>query len=277
MFEIGQYSTLKVDRFQTPGAFLVNDNGDSILLPNKYVSEDLKIDDDIKVFIYLDGEERPVATTIDPYIKLNDFAVLKANHLTQFGAFMDWGLEKDLFVPFREQLAKIQVGKSYLVYLFLDHQTQRLVGSTKLDYHLNDKEITLKVREEVDLIIWTKSELGTKVIINKKFHGLLFNNEIFQDLQLGQTVKGYIKKIRSDNKIDVTLDKISYKNIEPNAQKILKLLEKDDGFIQLNDKSHPDEIRSKLGISKKAFKKALGSLYKNRIIIFEGKGIRHIK
>ncbi len=274
MIEIGKYTTLKVDRFQTPGAFLMDDNGDSILLPNKSVSENLNLDDEIKVFIYLDGEERPIATTIDPYIKLNDFAVLKANNVSKIGAFMDWGLEKDLFIPFREQIAKIQEGKNYLVYLFLDQQTQRLVGTTKLEKHFNDDNVDLQVRDEVDLIIWTRSELGTKVIINKKFLGLLFNNEIFQDLKLGQAIKGYIKKIRSDQKIDVSLERISYKNIEPNAQKIINLLEKNNGQIELNDKSDPNLIKSTLGISKKAFKKSIGSLYKKRLIVIEKKGIR---
>ena len=274
MFEIGKYTTLKVDRFQTPGAFLINENEDDILLPNKYVSSDLKIGDEIKVFIYLDGEERPVATTIDPAIQLNDYAVLKANSVSKIGAFMDWGLEKDLFIPFREQLSKIQEGKKYLVHLLMDNQTNRLFGTTKLDKYLNDEEVTLQLKEEVDLIIWTSSDLGTKVIINKKYHGLLFSNEIFQELELGQQIKGYVKKIRPDGKIDVSLEKISYKNIEPNAKKILQLLEKSDGFISLNDHSDPDIIKSYLGISKKSFKKALGSLYKQRIILIEKKGIR---
>ncbi len=274
MFEIGKYTTLKVDRFQTPGAFLINENEDDILLPNKYVPTDLKIGDEIKVFIYLDGEERPVATTIDPAIQLNDYAVLKANSVSKIGAFMDWGLEKDLFIPFREQISKIQEGNKYLVHLLLDHQTNRLFGTTKLDKHLNDEEITLQLKDEVDLIIWTRTDLGTKVIINKKYHGLLFNNEIFEELELGQQIKGFIKKIRPDGKIDVTLQKISYKNIEPNAKKILQLLEKSNGFISLNDHSDPDIIKSYLGISKKSFKKALGSLYKQRIILIEKKGIR---
>ena len=138
------------------------------MLPNKYVPKNLKIGDEIKVFIYLDGEERPVATTINPTIQLNDFAVLKANHVTKIGAFMDWGLEKDLFIPFREQITKIQEGKFYLVHLLLDHQTNRLYGTTKLDKHLNDEEIAFKLKDEVDLIIWTRTDLGTKVIINKK-------------------------------------------------------------------------------------------------------------
>ncbi len=274
MLEIGKHTTLKVDRFQTPGAFLVNENEDDILLPNKYVPSNLKIGDEIKVFIYLDGEERPVATTLDPAIHLNEFAVLKANHITKIGAFMDWGLEKDLLIPFREQMSKIQEGKKYLVHLLLDNQTNRLFGTTKLDKYLNDEQITFKIKDEVDLIIWTRSDLGTKVIINKKFHGLLFNNEVFQELELGQHIKGYIKKVRSDGKIDVSLEKISYKNIEPNSQKVLQLLEKNNGFIALNDHSDPALIKSYLGISKKSFKKAIGSLYKKRMIAIEKKGIR---
>ena len=273
MLEIGIHTTLTVDRIKSPGAYLTNDNAEDVLLPNKYVSEDLQVGDEIEVFIYLDGEERIVATTINPYIKLNDFAVLKANNVNKIGAFMDWGLEKDLFIPFREQDMKIIEGNSYLVYMYFDKQTERLVGSTKLLKFLDNSNHKLQVRDKVDLIVWTSSELGTKVIINKKHLGLLYSNEVFKKLDFGQELTGFIKKTRSDDKIDVSIEEISYKNIEPNAQRILKLLEKNKGFLKLNDKSHPDEIQNVLGVSKKAFKKSLGSLYKKRLVTIDRKGI----
>ena len=273
MLEIGTHTTLTVDRIKSPGAYLTNDNAEDVLLPNKYVSDDLQVGDEIEVFIYLDGEERIVATTINPYIKLNDYAVLKANNVNKIGAFMDWGLEKDLFIPFREQDMKIIEGNSYLVYMYFDNQTERLVGSTKLLKYLDNSNHKLQVRDKVDLIVWNSSELGTKVIINKKHLGLLYSNEVFKKLDFGQELTGFIKKTRSDDKIDVSLEEISYKNIEPNAQRILKLLEKNKGFLKLNDKSHPDEIQNVLGVSKKAFKKSLGSLYKKRLVTIDRKGI----
>ncbi len=273
MLEIGTYTKLTVDRIKSPGAYLINDEDEDVLLPNKYVSEDLQVGDQIEVFIYLDGEERIVATTENPYIKLNDFAVLKANNVNKIGAFMDWGLEKDLFIPFREQELKIKEGSSYLVYMYFDRQTERLVGSTKLSKYLDNTDHQLQIRDKVDLIVWSSSDLGTKVIINKKHLGLLYSNEVFKKLKFGQQITGFIKKTRSDNKIDVSLEEISYKNIEPNAQKILNLVEKNNGHLKLNDKSHPDEIQDVLGISKKAFKKALGSLYKKRLVTIDRKGI----
>jgi len=276
MFEIGKYSTLTVDRIKSPGAYLVNDNDDDILLPNKYVPKDTNVGDDIDVFIYLDGEERPVATTLRPFILLNDFALLKANYVSKIGAFMDWGLEKDLFIPFREQERKIKEGSTYLVYMYFDHQTGRLVGSTKLEKYLDNNNHELQIRDKVHLIIWNTSELGSKVIINKKHLGLIYSNEVFKNLSVGDQTSGFIKKVREDGKIDVSLEEISYKNIEPNAKRILDLITKNSGFLKLNDKSHPDEIKAQLGISKKAFKKAIGSLYKKRLIRLDKKGI-HLK
>ena len=276
MFEIGKYSTLTVDRIKSPGAYLVNDNDDDILLPNKYVPKDTNVGDDIDVFIYLDGEERPVATTLRPFILLNDFALLKANYVSKIGAFMDWGLEKDLFIPFREQERKIKEGSTYLVYMYFDHQTGRLVGSTKLEKYLDNNNHELQIRDKVHLIIWNNSELGSKVIINKKHLGLIYSNEVFKNLSVGDQTSGFIKKVREDGKIDVSLEEISYKNIEPNAKRILDVIQKNNGFLKLNDKSHPDEIKAQLGISKKAFKKAIGSLYKKRLIRLDKKGI-HLK
>jgi len=273
MFKIGEKTTLKVDRIQSPGAFLVDEDDNDVLLPNKYLTESIEIGDNIDVFIYLDGEERIVATTETPFIELNDFAVLTATSITKYGAFMDWGLEKELLIPFREQKNKIEKGKEYLVYMYFDKQTERLVGSTNLYTHLQNNTHNFKERDQVDLIIWNKTDLGYNVIINKSYLGLIYINEVFKELQSGDRTTGFIKKIREDGKIDASLEKISYKNIEPNAKMIIDLLEKSNKFISLNDKSSPEDIKDKLSISKKAFKKSIGLLYKKRIIRIEENGI----
>jgi len=273
MFKIGEKTTLKVDRIQSPGAFLVDEDDNDVLLPNKYLTDSIEIGDNIDVFIYLDGEERIVATTETPFIELNDFAVLTATSITKYGAFMDWGLEKELLIPFREQKNKIEQGQAYLVYMYFDKQTERLVGSTNLYTHLQDNNHNFKERDQVDLIIWNKTDLGYNVIINKSYLGLIYINEVFKELQSGDRTTGFIKKIREDGKIDASLEKISYKNIEPNAKMIINLLEKSNKFISLNDKSSPEDIKDKLSISKKAFKKSIGLLYKKRIIKIEENGI----
>ncbi len=273
MIEIGKYNTLKVEKFERHGIYLYCEDGERILLPGRYVPDGLRVDDEIEVFVYNDSEDRPIATTEKPYIELYNFAVLRAKSVSKHGAFMDWGLMKDLMIPFSEQNKEIEEGRSYLVYLKLDEATQRLVGSTKLTKYLVTEPVTVGVGEEVDLIAWTKSDLGVKVIINETHLGLVFTSDIHQDIKLGEELKGYIKFIRPDNKIDVRLQKDAYLNIEPNAVKILKRLERNDGFLDLNDKSDPVLITEMLGMSKKAFKSAVGSLYKARRITISDNGL----
>lgn len=274
MIELGLHNTLRVIKFEPQGAYLGDDSLDSILLPTKYIPEGLKVDDELVVFVYNDSEQRPIATTLTPLVTLHQFAALKVKSVTTYGAFMDWGLAKDLFVPFSEQRAKLEEGKRYLVYLYLDEQTNRLVGSTKLNKFLRQRLITVKDGDEVDLIVWHRTELGTKVIVNGRYGGLLYANETFKKLKLGQQLTGYVKKLRDDGHMDITLEKPGYASVEPNAQRVLEAIEAAGGHLELHDKSAPEQIYAELQMSKKLFKKALGSLYKAKTITIEEDGIR---
>lgn len=273
MIAIGQFNILKVARFTSVGAYLTDGTQD-ILLPNKYVADDLKVDQEIEVFVYLDQEERPVSTTLEPKIFLNEFSLLKVNYINEFGAFMDMGLEKDLFVPFREQARPMETNKRYLVYMHLDEKTNRLVGSSKLNQFLNLTPIDFEEGEEVDLIVSHITDAGINVIINEKHKGLMFANQVFEDFRTGDRIIGYIKKIRPDGKVDVSRTPVSFvEKVDKISKLILEELEENNGFLGLHDKSHPEEIKDVLGISKKAFKQAVGTLYKEKLITIKENGI----
>lgn len=274
MIKLGKQQKLKVMRFAEQGLYLVDDENDEVLLPNKYITDHMPVYAEVDVFIYKDSEDRLVATTETPKIKLNDFALLKVNDTAPFGAFLDWGLQKDLLVPNNQQAQEMQVGKNYLVYMYIDDETDRLVASSKVNQFLNNDELTVDEGEEVDLIIANQSSLGINTIINGQHKGLLYHNEIFTPIKQGDRLKGYIKKIREDHKIDVSLQKQGYINIEPNSDLILEKLKESNGFLNLNDKSDPEQIKTQLGMSKKTFKKAIGSLYKQKLIKFDDDGIR---
>jgi uncharacterized protein len=272
MIEIGKFNVLKIARSTNVGLFLTDGEND-VLLPTKYVPKEYEIDDEIEVFVYLDHEERPVATTLEPYIYLNEFALLKVNYTNQFGAFMDWGLEKDLFVPFKEQARPMQQGKRYLVYMYIDEKTNRLVASSRTNKFLSNDVIEVQPGEEVDLIVSHITEAGINVIINEKHKGLMYKNEVFEDLRTGDRIIGYIKNVRPDGKIDVSRKKVGVEAIEPDAQFILDELKANKGFLGLNDDSHPEEIKTVLQMSKKSFKRAVGTLYKQKLITISDKGI----
>lgn len=275
MIEIGKYNTLTILRDTKVGLFLGNGNeAEDILLPNKYVPENFEIGDEMIVFVYLDHEERPVATTLEPYILLNEFALLRVNYINQVGAFMDWGMEKDILVPFKEQARPMEKGKRYLVYLYMDEKTNRLVASSKTNQFLNNEQLSVEKGEEVDLIVSHITEIGINVIINEKHKGLLYKDEVYDDaIRTGDRMRGYIKTIRPDNKIDVSLQIQGYENVEPNAQKILDELKASRGFLRLHDNSHPEDIKTVLKMSKKTFKKAIGSLFKQQLIDIKEDGI----
>jgi len=275
MISIGTFNTLKIARRTNVGLFLTDGNQD-VLLPKKYIPKISEIGDELEVFVYLDHEERPVATTLEPKIYLNEFSLLKVNYVNDFGAFMDWGLEKDLFVPFREQARKMSEGNYYIVYMYMDEKTNRLVGSSKLNQFLDNKDLTVSEGEEVDLIVSHITDAGINVIINEKHKGLMYKNEVFEDLRTGDRIIGYIKNIRPDGKIDVSRHKLGFEKVSDNATKILEELNYNNGFLGLNDKSHPDEIKTVLGMSKKTFKQTIGVLYKERKILIEENGIRSI-
>ena len=276
MIEIGRYNTLKIVRDTKVGLYL-SDGKEDILLPNKYVPKEYEIGEDLIVFVYLDHEERKVATTLEPYILLNQFALLRVNYINKFGAFLDWGLEKDLFVPFREQARPMEKGKRYLVFMYVDHETNRLAATSKINQFLDNENLTVQEGDEVDLIISHITDLGINVIINELHKGLIYKNEAYDDLRTGDRMKGYIKAIRPDKKIDVTLQKQGVESIEPNAEKILDELRASRGFLRLNDDSHPEDIKTVLKMSKKAFKKAVGALYKQKLIDFREDGIYLLK
>lgn len=273
MIHLGEYNTLEILRESEQGLYLADEEGNEVLLPNRYVPESFKIWDKMDVFVYLDNEERLVAVTDKPYVKKGDFALLRCNAVTEHGAFLDWGMLKELFCPFREQAFKMKKGGWYFVYCFLDEKSNRLVASSKTNQFLDNKELTVSQFEEVDLIVSHPSEIGMNVIINKKHLGLIFNDDIFQDLSVGDRLKGYIKKIRPDNKIDVVLGQIGYRNIEPNADAIMVELRDNSGYLNLTDKSDPETIKQVLKMSKKSFKKAVGSLYKQKLIEIKEDGI----
>lgn len=275
MLQIGQYNTLKILRDTKVGLFLGSEETqeDDVLLPNKYVPKDFAIGDDLTVFVYLDHEERPVATTLKPYVKLNEFAHLKVNYINKFGAFLNWGLEKDLFVPFKEQARPMEEGKRYLVYCFMDEKTNRMVASSKTQQFLNNDEITVENGEEVDLIVSHITDAGVNVIINEQHKGLAYKNEVYEDIKPGRRMKGYIKNVRPDGKIDVSLRKLGVEAIEPSSQVILDELKANRGFLGLNDNSHPEDIRTVLKMSKKVFKKAVGNLYRQKLIEIKDDGI----
>ncbi|MGV3459404.1 MAG: S1 RNA-binding domain-containing protein [Flavobacterium sp.] len=276
MIHIGKYNTLKIVRETQVGLYL-SDGETDILLPNKYIPREYEIGEELIVFVYLDHEERPVATTLEPYIYLDEFALLRVSFVNKFGAFLNWGLEKDLFVPYREQARPMEVGKRYLVFMYLDHETNRLAASSKLNQFLSNEELTVEEGEEVDLIVSHITDMGINVIINERHKGLMYKNEVYEDLRTGDRVKGFIKAIRPDNKIDVSIQKTGFESIEPNAEKILDEMRANRGYLRLNDNSHPEDIKTVLKMSKKTFKKAIGTLYKQKLIEIKEDGIYLVK
>ncbi|WP_250436832.1 CvfB family protein [Hanstruepera flava] len=273
MIHIGEYNTLTILRDTEPGLFLGDNEENEVLLPNSYVPASFEIGDSLEVFVYLDNEERLVAVTDKPYIKRGDFALLRCNAVTKMGAFLDWGMVKELFCPFKEQAFKMKKGGWYLVYCYLDEKSERLVASSKTNRFLGNKELSVEQFEEVDLIVSHPSEIGMNVIVNKKHLGLIYNDNIFQDISVGDRLKGVVKKIRPGNKLDIALGQVGYRNIEPNAELIMKELEDNSGYLNLSDKSDPEDIKRILQMSKKSFKKAIGSLYKQKLIKIEADGI----
>lgn len=277
MINIGEFNTLEILRDTEPGMFLGDADGNEVLLPNRYVEDVFKVGDDVEVFIYLDNDERLVAVTDEPHIIKGEFAVLRCNAVNDYGAFLDWGMVKELFCPFKEQAFPMKKGGWYLVHCYLDEKSERLVSSSKTNRFLDNTELTVEEFEEVNLIVSHPSDFGMNVIINNKHMGLIYKDNIFKELSIGDSLKGVVKKIRPGNKLDIALGQIGYRNIEPNAKKILETLEDNSGFIPLHDKSSPDAIKDTLEMSKKNFKKAIGTLYKQKQITIESDGIRLVK
>jgi len=277
MRNIGQYYELEVVKNVEFGVYLDAENLGEVLLPIRYVPKNISVGDFLNVFLYLDSEERLIATTQKPKAVAGEFAYLEAVDNTSVGMFLDWGLDKDILVPFGEQHRPMEVGKYYLVYIYVGDSDGRLTASSKIDKFLDDERPhNFEEKQAVDLIIANTTELGYKAIINHSHWGVLYKDEVFQRLSFGQSIKGFIKRIRADGKIDLSLDG-GQETRDKNTQIILEYLQKENGFSSVNDKSDPQLISDLFGMSKKSFKKAIGGLYKERMIVIEKDGIRLMK
>ncbi len=273
MLNLGKINRLTVKRATRHGAYLEDAEGNEVLLPVKYVADDLRLEDTIDVFLFTDSEDRVTATTQKPLAQRDEFAYLKVKDTSRHGAFLDWGLEKDLFVPFKEQARKMRRGESHLVYVYLDEQSDRLAASSRVRRFLENEQIDLEPGEKVDLLAWEKSDLGMNVIINNRYGGLIFEEDLHQNIRPGEKLSGYIKNIRPDKKIDVVLQKPGPEAVEPNAARILLKIRQNKGYLPLHDRSDPEEIKRVLQLSKKAFKKAIGVLYRKELIRIEEDGL----
>lgn len=269
MVELGKYNTLTVVKVVDFGVYLDGGERGEILLPKEYVPANCFPDDEIRVFVYFDSEDRIVATTETPHIVVGEFAYMKVVSVSSVGAFLDWGLRKDLLVPFREQQERMTEGRSYLVYAYVDKASDRIVASSKIDKYLDQVLPEYEPNQEVDLLIARKSELGYNVIVDHLHWGLIYNNEVFQPLKIGQKLKGYIKCVREDEKIDVALQPSGYEKIDGLSASILEKLQDNGGVLDISDKSAPEEIYRLFGCSKKNYKKAIGALLKKGLIVIE--------
>lgn len=267
--ELGKFNTLEVVKTVDFGIYLDGDDQGEILLPTRYVPDGCKVGDWLNVFLYLDNEERLIATTLTPDVQVGEFACLEVAWINQFGAFLNWGLMKDLFVPFGEQKMKMQVGKKYVIYAHVDEESYRIVATAKVDRYLSKEMPDYKPGDEVNILIWQKTDLGFKAIVDNTFSGLLFDNEIFQPIRTGDKLKAYIRQVRPDGKIDLMLQKAGVEHVGDFANVLLQHIKDNGGFTPLNDKSDADEIYEVFGVSKKTFKKAVGDLYKKRLITVE--------
>ena len=275
--ELGKFNTLRVVKEVDFGMYLDGGEEGEILLPSRYVPENCKPGDELTVFIYLDNEERLVATTLTPLVQVGEFACLEVAWINQYGAFLNWGLMKDLFVPFREQKMKMQVGKQYVIHAHLDDESYRIVASAKVDRYLSKEKAPYEPCQEVSILIWQKTDLGFKAIIENRYSGLLYESEIFQPLHTGMTLKAYVKQVREDGKIDLILQKPGQGKVEDFAATLLDYIREQGGHITLHDKSPAEEIYDTFGVSKKTFKKAVGDLYKKHLVSLQENGIELAK
>ena len=273
MVRIGEYNVLKVIK-QLAFGLILEDGKEGILLPKRFVPGGVRIGDEIRVFLYHDGEDRVIATTQEPKARLGDIAKLRVVSVTREGAFLDWGLMKDLFVPKSKQLTAMLPNGEYLVRLYLDEQTGRLAASEKIEPFLSNESLTVKEKEMVDLVVYRRTDIGYVAIINNRHTGILHNNEIYRNISPGDRFKGFIKRILPENKIDVAAGTPGYERVEEESGKIMRLLKENNGYLPFHDKSDPEEIYGFFGMSKKTFKMTTGRLYKEHRIEFTKTGIR---
>lgn len=271
---LGKVNPLKVVKEVEFGVYLDGGSDGEILLPKRYVPENCHIDDVLKVFIYNDSEDRLVATTETPFAQVGEFVCLQVVEVNAVGAFLDWGLMKHLFVPFREQKLRMEEGRRYPVFVYVDFDSKRITASAKIEKFVDEGEPELEEGQEVDLLVYKKTDLGWKAVINQQYTGMLYDNELFQDIVTGQSLKGFVKQIRPDFKIDLMLQKPGFEKIDDFAVALHEALKSANGFLPLTDKSPAEDIYNRFGVSKKTFKKAVGDLYKKRIITLEPEGLR---
>ena len=276
MLNIGNYNTLKIIKILSFGAYLDGGEGKEILLPTRYVPDGAQVGDEVKVFIYHDNEGRLIATTLHPNAVVGEFAFMQVKSVNTMGAFLDWGLMKDLLVPYKEQKLTMREGKWYLVYVRLDHVTGRVMASARIEKFLNNIPPKYEFNQEVSLLVADDTEIGYKVIVNNLHWGMVYHNQVFQRLEKGEHLKGYVKEIREDDKLDISLTPLGYQKVDGIAQTILQALQMQNGFLPVHDKSDPEVIYSLFRCSKKAFKQAIGALYRQHRIALEPDGIRLI-
>ena len=272
--KLGDYNHLKVVKKVDFGMYLDGGDEGEILLPTRYVPEGLKIGDELDVFIYLDQDERIIATTEKPLAKVGDFAYLEVKWVNEYGAFLGWGLMKDIFCPFREQKKRMVIGNSYIVHIHIDEESYRIVASAKVEHYMNEEHPHYKHGKEVNLLIWQKTDLGFKVIIDNQYPGLLYQDQIFQYIHTGDKMKGYIGRVRPDGKIDVTLQPTGRQQTLDFSETLLQYLKDNGGTCYLGDKSDAEDIKRQFQVSKKVFKRAVGELYKRRLIEVGNFGIK---
>ena len=271
---LGDYNRMTVVKTVDFGVYLDGGEEGEVLLPARYVPDGCKEGDELEVFVYLDNEERLVATTQTPLAKVGDFACLEVSWVNEYGAFLNWGLMKDLFCPFREQKMKMEKGKSYIVHVHIDHESHRIVASAKVERYFDPSFPPYRYGDEVSLLVWQKTDLGFKVIVDNRYAGLVYNNQIFKDIRTGDRMKGYIEAVREDGKIDVMLQPTGWRMTKETADVLLDYLETHQGVCRLTDKSPAEDIYQAFQVSKKSYKKAVGDLYKRRLITIEDDCIR---
>ncbi|MBF1554084.1 MAG: GntR family transcriptional regulator [Prevotella pleuritidis] len=272
--KLGEYNRLTIVKAVDFGLYLDGGDEGEILLPSRYVPKDCRIGDELDVFIYLDNEERIVATTQKPLAKVGDFAYLEVSWVNEYGAFLHWGPLKDLFCPFREQKMRMEIGESYIVFVYIDRESYRIAASAKIEHYLQKDTPPYTVGTETDLLIWQKTNLGFKVIIDNRYQGLVYEDQIFKRIHTGDRMKGYISQVREDGKLDVTLQPLGYQQARAFSDTLLQYLKNNGGFCDLGDKSDAEDIKRRFQVSKKTFKKAVGDLYKRCLIVLDEQGIR---
>ncbi len=271
---LGRWNDLPIVRFTEHGAYLDAGVTGEILMPRAYVTREMRPGDIVHVFVYLDQQERLVATTEKPLAQVGEFAFLRVSWVNRYGAFLDWGLMKDLFVPFSEQKTKMVQGRSYLVFIYIDRETRRIVGSAKVEHFIDPSQPGYEREQEVDVIVWQRTPLGYKVIVDNRYAGLIYEDQTYHaELRIGDRMRGYIMKEHPDGKLDISLQRLGKERFLDFSQVLMQRLEEAGGFLPYTDKSDAEDIAETFGVSKKTFKRAVGTLYKQRLILLGDDGI----